>query len=105
MRPQFHHLDAKAQLEKARVSRDRAANESTRINEPRLVHQSAKSVVDDEELNIARTAAFLTNASEEHWIPLKYVDQEVRLLSDETDRLLTAPRLTKPMRPMVILCL
>jgi DNA-directed RNA polymerase III subunit RPC5 len=77
MRPQFHHLDAKAQLAKARQARDRAANEPARATESRIVQQSARTAADDEELNIAKTSAFLTNASEESWIPLDYHDEDV----------------------------
>jgi len=77
MRPQFHHIDAKAQLAKAKLARERAVNEPARMNEPRLVQQTAKSAGDDVELNVAKTNAFLTAASEEPWIQLKYFDDEV----------------------------
>lgn len=84
LRPQFHHIDARAQLSKARQARERAANEPVRMNEPRLVQQMARTAADDEEINIAQTSAFLSKASEEKWIPLQYHDDEVSLIYAES---------------------
>jgi hypothetical protein len=49
------------------------------MNEPRLVQQSARTAADDEEINVARTAAFLTEASEEQWEKQTYRDEEGRI--------------------------
>jgi DNA-directed RNA polymerase III subunit RPC5 len=78
MRPQFHHIDAKSQLAKAKSARDRPGNESARFNEPRLIQQTARTAGDGEEINIAKTSEYLTAASEEHWLRLKYNDEDVR---------------------------
>jgi DNA-directed RNA polymerase-3 subunit RPC5 len=77
MRPQFHHIDARAQMAKAKHARDRAVHEPPRATEPRLVNQSARTAADDEELNIAKTSAFLTAASEERWMKLQFRDEDV----------------------------
>lgn len=77
LRPQFHHIDARSQLTKERHARERAAAEPARMNEPRLVQQMARTAADDEEINIAKTSAFLSKASEEKWIPLEYHDDDV----------------------------
>jgi DNA-directed RNA polymerase-3 subunit RPC5 len=80
MRPQFHHIDARSQMAKARHARERAMHEAPRATEPRLVQQSARTALDDEELNIAKTSAFLTTASEEHWMKLQVCDEDVGAL-------------------------
>lgn len=77
MRPQYHHVDAKTQLAKALSARDRPGNESARFNEPRLIQQTARTTADGEEINIAMTSKFLTDASEEHWIRLNHHDENV----------------------------
>jgi DNA-directed RNA polymerase-3 subunit RPC5 len=79
MRPQFHHIDAQAQIAKAKLARERAANESTRANEPRIVQQTARIAADDEELNVANTAKLLTAAAEESWLRLQIHSEEVSL--------------------------
>lgn len=80
MRPQFHHIDARSQMAKVRYARERAIHEAPRPTEPRLVQQSARTAADDEELNIAKTSAFLTTASEEHWLRLQVCDEDVGTL-------------------------
>src|ERR1700748_127186 len=104
MRPQFHHIDAKAQLAKARQARDRAANEPARMNESRIVQQSARTAADDEELNIAETSAVLTATSEKPWISLKYYDEEVGIQDlDISEMTLNLHRRMKPIRHLVTL--
>jgi DNA-directed RNA polymerase III subunit RPC5 len=80
LRPQFHHIDAKSQLVKEKAARKSTTTEAAaRLNEPRLVQQSARTAVDDEEINIAKTVAFLRSTSEEKWTKMKYHDDEVCL--------------------------
>lgn len=76
MRPQFHHIDARGQLAKAKQARDRVTTESTKSLESRLITQRAHTA-DDEELNMERTDKFLANAAEEKWTRLKYHDEDV----------------------------
>ena len=64
-------------MAKAKHARDRAVHEPPRSTEPRLVQQIARTAADDEELNIAKTSAFLTAASEEHWMRLQFKDEDV----------------------------
>jgi hypothetical protein len=77
MRPQYHHIDAKSQLAKAMSARDRPGNESARLNEPRLIQQTARTAADGEEINMAMTSEYLTAASEEPWLRLQYNDEDV----------------------------
>ena len=80
MRPQFHHIDARAQLAKARKATERVSNDSGRAVESRLITQRAHTG-DDEELNVEKTDTFMRNASAERWMRLKYHDEEVSLYS------------------------
>jgi hypothetical protein len=64
-------------MAKAKHARDRAVHEPPRAAEPRLVQQTARTAADDEELNIAKTSAFLTTASEEKWMRLQFQDEDV----------------------------
>jgi len=73
MRPQYHHIDAKIQLAKAASAR---GTESARLNEPRLIQQTAKTAADGVEINIAHTSEYLTRASEESWLRLKHKDED-----------------------------
>ena len=77
MRPQFHHIDAKGQLAKAKQARERTAADAGRISESRLITQRAHTA-DDEELNIEKTENFLQDASDERWSRLQYHDEDVR---------------------------
>lgn len=78
MRPQFHHIDAQAQMAKNKLQRERSAQDASRAAEPRIVQQTARaSAADEEELNIAKTSAFLTAASEEQWTRLAFFDEDV----------------------------
>jgi len=78
MRPQFHHLDAKGQLAKAKQTRERAANESLKPSESKLITQRAV-MAEDEEMNIKQTEHFLDKAAREHWVKLTYHDEDVSL--------------------------
>jgi hypothetical protein len=77
MRPQYHHIDAKIQVAKATSAR---GNESARLNEPRLIQQTARTAADGVEINIAQTSKYLTSASEEPWLRLKHKDEDVSAL-------------------------
>jgi DNA-directed RNA polymerase-3 subunit RPC5 len=76
MRPQFHHIDARAQLAKARKANERVANESSRAVESRLITQRAHTG-DDDELNVEKTDTFMRNAAGERWLKLNYHDEDV----------------------------
>lgn len=76
MRPQYHHIDAKRQLAKATSAR---GTESVKLNEPRLIQQTAKTAADGEEMSIAKTSEYLTKASEEQWLRLRHKDEDVSL--------------------------
>jgi DNA-directed RNA polymerase-3 subunit RPC5 len=79
MRPQFHHIDARAQIVKAAQAHKerKAAGEGPRTSEARVVGQSARATgADGEEINISGTSAFLTNAAEEPWTRLQYFDED-----------------------------
>lgn len=75
MRPQFHHLDAKGQLARARQTRERAANEAARPAESKLITQRAV-MAEDEEMNVKQTEDFLDKAAREHWLNLQYYDED-----------------------------
>jgi uncharacterized MAPEG superfamily protein len=85
MRPQFHHIDARAQIVKAQIAhkeRKAGGNEGPRQAEPRVVGQSARATgADGEEINISGTSAFLTAAAEEQWTSLQYFDEDVCFIS------------------------
>jgi DNA-directed RNA polymerase-3 subunit RPC5 len=79
MRPQFHHIDARAQLVKAAQAHKerKAAGETPRQAEARVVGQSARATgADGEEINISGTSKFLTDAAEEPWTRLQYYDED-----------------------------
>jgi hypothetical protein len=79
MRPQFHHIDANAQIVKNKVAHKRAVHEPSRAAEPRMIQQMARATgADGEELNISQTSAFLSAAAEEQWKRLNYYDEDVR---------------------------
>jgi len=77
MRPQFHHIDAQTRQSRDRERSTATMPDSARSHEPRMVQQTARTAgAEDEELNIAKTAAFLSAASEEQWTRLEYRDEE-----------------------------
>jgi DNA-directed RNA polymerase III subunit RPC5 len=79
MRPQFHHIDAHAQIVKAAQAHKerKAAGEGPRTAEARVVGQSARATgADGEEINISGTSKFLTDAAEEPWTRLQYFDED-----------------------------
>lgn len=79
MRPQFHHIDARAQIVKAAQAHKerKAAGETPRQAEARVVGQSARATgADGEEINISGTSKFLTDAAEEPWTTLTYHDED-----------------------------
>lgn len=79
MRPQFHHIDARSQIVKAaQLHKERkAAGETPRQAEARVVGQSARATgPDGEEMNISGTSKFLTDAAEEPWTTLTFHDED-----------------------------
>ena len=78
MRPQFHHLDAKAQLDDANRRREARGTAEPKPTEPRAVQIVVKTMNDDE-MNLNNAKEFLQAAEQESWTRLKYHDAEVRL--------------------------
>jgi DNA-directed RNA polymerase III subunit RPC5 len=77
MRPQFHHIDATTQLEKAKHRRDRDTGEISRTTEPRAVQMSSKPL-EGENIDLETIHKFLECAEVESWTKLRYYDEDVR---------------------------
>jgi len=75
LRPQFHHIDARSQLSKAKKASEKA-NTDSRALESRLITQRAHTG-DDEELNVEQTDNFMRQAAGEHWLRLAFHDEDV----------------------------
>jgi DNA-directed RNA polymerase-3 subunit RPC5 len=73
MRPQFHHIDAAAEVERLSRPRDLAA---PRAGEPRAIHMTVKSTADGEEETTDTMAERIRSAQEEPWRRLTYVDED-----------------------------
>ena len=76
MRPQFHHIDAKTQVDRNKTRRDREAIEPPRTIEPRMVQVTVKSG-DGENFDHSSTKEFLQAAQDESWTTLEFHDEEV----------------------------
>ncbi|KAI9736437.1 MAG: hypothetical protein M1818_006171 [Claussenomyces sp. TS43310] len=72
MRPQFHHIDAAAELERLGRPREPAA---PRTNEPRAIHMTVKAAGDEEETTDTM-AERIRSAQEEPWRKHAYVDED-----------------------------
>ncbi|KAF2458906.1 Sin-like protein conserved region-domain-containing protein [Lineolata rhizophorae] len=82
LRPQFHHVDAKAHLDKiSATTRNRhaggepAAAEPLRSTEPRMMQMSIKQT-DPDGASSAATREYLQVAHEEPWQRLAYMDED-----------------------------
>lgn len=73
MRPQFHHIDAEAELAKAAKSRDGPV---VRTQEARAVHMTVKSNIDGEEETTDSMGKRITAAQSEAWKSHKYIDED-----------------------------
>lgn len=76
MRPQFHHLDARAQVERNRTRRDREAEAPRPAEQPRLVQMINKSA-DGDNIDAGSTKELLQAAQDESWVKLQFYDEEV----------------------------
>jgi hypothetical protein len=76
MRPQFHHIDAKAEITKSKMMQRQRV--PARPAEARVVQQMARATgANGEEFQFTKTAEFMTKASEEPWTHLRYHDEDV----------------------------
>lgn len=73
LRPQFHHIDAKADLDKQARPRDPAAGPPPAA---RAVHMTAKSTIDGEEARGNPLFDLLKATQEESWRKLRFIDEE-----------------------------
>ena len=76
LRPQFHHLDAVAEQEKAAARPQRDPGAAGRVQEARAVQMTAKSA-DGDDMDTAEVTKFLKAAQEENWKRLMYADEDV----------------------------
>ena len=76
LRPQFHHIDAAASEDKARIRKDREAAEPARTTEPRAVQMSMKASEGDT-MDLMTTSVLLHATETETWTKLRYFDEEV----------------------------
>lgn len=74
MRPQFHHIDAHSEQERAGRARDPAM--AVRAQEARAIHMTVKSNVDGEEETTDTMAERIAAAQAEAWKTQKYVDED-----------------------------
>ncbi len=74
LRPQFHHLDAVVEQEKAASRPPRDPNYQPA---PRAVQMMVKSA-DGEDVDTAEITRTLKAAQEEDWTRMQYADQDVR---------------------------
>lgn len=82
MRPQFHHLDARDQVDRAERAKARqtsraAAGEVLTSKDPQHVQTT---YVDGEHSDLVTNRDLLGKAMREHWKRLRFHDEEVRLL-------------------------
>ncbi|CZS89298.1 related to RPC37 Pol III transcription [Rhynchosporium agropyri] len=75
MRPQFHHIDAQSEQDRAGRARDPAAG-ARATPDARAIHMTVKSNVDGEEDTTDTMAARITAAQAEAWKKHRYVDEE-----------------------------
>lgn len=105
MRPQYHHIDAQAELERGK-SRDAATGRAT---EPRAIHMTVKPTVDGQEETTDTMSERIRAVQEEPWQKLKYVDEdsaaawEVYNDSLFVEDLHAVPNLASSMSPSVFL--
>lgn len=74
MRPQFHHIDARAEQERA--SRAREPGAPAQPAQARAIHMTVKSKIDGEDSSIDTMADRITAAQQEKWKLHKYVDED-----------------------------
>ncbi|KAH7355164.1 Sin-like protein conserved region-domain-containing protein [Rhexocercosporidium sp. MPI-PUGE-AT-0058] len=75
MRPQFHHVDAQSEQDRAGRARDPAAGPRA-PTDARAIHMTVKSNVDGEEDTTDTMAARITIAQSETWKSHRFVDEE-----------------------------
>jgi DNA-directed RNA polymerase-3 subunit RPC5 len=75
MRPQFHHIDAHTEQERAIRARDPNAPPA-RVIEPRAVHMTVKNPVDGEEDTTDTMAERITATQGENWRYHQYIDED-----------------------------
>ncbi len=73
MRPQFHHIDAQAELERASRGRDLGPRPAA---ESRAVHMTVKTNVYGEEDSTDSMAARIQSAQSEEWKSHRFVDED-----------------------------
>lgn len=73
LRPQFHHIDAKADMDRQARPRDPAAGPPPAA---RAVHMTVKSTADGEEARPTTLFDLLKAAQEEQWRILRFIDEE-----------------------------
>jgi DNA-directed RNA polymerase-3 subunit RPC5 len=74
MRPQFHHIDAQAELEHHLRVRD--PNTAARSHEARAVHMTVKSSIDGEEDTGENMTEKLIAVQQESWTHHRYIDED-----------------------------
>lgn len=75
MRPQFHHIDAYAELEFQSRARESAAAPSRSL-EARAVHLTVKSAIDGEEDTGENMTEKITAVQQEPWTRHRYIDED-----------------------------
>lgn len=76
MRPQFHHLDAKTQVERNKARRDREAEVPRPMEQARAV-QMINRAADADSFESGTTKELLQAAQDESWVTLQYYDEDV----------------------------
>ena len=74
--PQFHHLDATTDNEKAATRAQRETENPPPESEARVVNMAVKST-ENEELDMGQVATELRDIEEEPWQRLEWVDEDV----------------------------
>ena len=74
--PQFHHLDAITDNERASSRAQREADNPPPETEARAVNMAVKST-DNEELDMGQVAKELRDIDEEPWQELEWIDEDV----------------------------
>ncbi|KAJ5042220.1 uncharacterized protein L3040_004774 [Drepanopeziza brunnea f. sp. 'multigermtubi'] len=75
MRPQFHHIDAQSEQERAIRGRDAALGART-APEARVVHMTVKSTIDGEEATTESMDKRIQDAQSEAWKSHRFVDED-----------------------------
>ncbi|KAI9751823.1 MAG: hypothetical protein M1815_000902 [Lichina confinis] len=103
LRPQFHHLDALVEQERAAARPQRDPGAAGRVQEARAVQMTAKSA-DADDMDTAEVIKTLKAAQEENWKRLMYADEDTTEAWGAYEKLFTANAKDAPKLQSLVTC-